>query len=346
MAISPRNQKKQNSNHMSYSVFVTREIPDQGLKILRANKKIRLDVYEKDEQIPRKELLRRVKGKDIILSILTERMDKEVFNAAGSQLKMIANYAVGFDNVDLTEAKRRGIVVTNTPGNLISESVAEHTIALMFALAHRVCEGDRYTRGGKYKAWGPKLLLGTDFFGKTVGIIGSGRIGTGVVQRLHDGFNMKIIYNDVKRNTELESTTGAKYKTLEQLLKESDFVSLHVPLLPSTKHLIGTRELKMMKKTAFLINTARGPIIDEKALAKALAKKEIAGAGLDVYECEPLIDCDPKDNLDLRKMENVVLTPHTASATEETRQQMSVIAAKNILAFINGKSPKNTVASI
>ncbi len=328
---------------MMHSVFVTRDIPDQGLKMLRANKNIQLDVYEKDEQIPRKKLLRRVKGKDIILSILTERMDKEVFDAAGPQLKLIANYAVGFDNVDLAEAKKREIVVTNTPGDLISESVAEHTIALMFALAHRVCEGDRYTREGKYKAWGPKLLLGTDFYGKTVGIVGSGRIGAGVVRRLHDGFNMKIVYNDMKRNKELEAATSAKYKTLEQLLKESDFVSLHVPLLPSTKHLIGTREFKMMKKTAFLINTARGSIIDEKALVKALVKKEIAGAGLDVYECEPLIDCDPNDRLDLRKMENVVLTPHTASATEETRQQMSVIAAKNILAFIQNKKPPNAV---
>ncbi len=329
---------------MTYSVFVTRDIPDQGLKMLAANKKIKLEVYEKNEQIPRRELLKRVKGKDIILSILTERMDKQVFDAAGPQLKMIANYAVGFDNVDLAEAQRRSIVVTNTPGDLISESVAEHTIALMFALAHRICEGDRYTRAGKYKAWGPKLLLGTDFYGKTVGIVGSGRIGTGVVRRLHDGFNMNILYADLKRNKELETSTSAKYRSFEQLLKESDFVSLHVPLLPSTKHLISTKQLKLMKKTAFLINTSRGPIIDECALLRALAKKEIAGAGLDVYECEPLIACDPTNNLELRKMDNVVLTPHTASATEETRQQMSVIAAKNILAFIQNKKPPNAVS--
>ena len=256
---------------------------------------------------------------------------------------MIANYAVGFDNIDLNEAKKRNIVVTNTPSGQISESVAEHTIALMFALAKRVCEADRFTRAGKYKAWGPKLLLGTDFYGKTVGIVGTGRIGTGVVKRLHDGFNMKILYNDIKRNSELEKETSAKFCTLEQLLKESDFVSLHVPLLPSTRHLISTKQFKMMKKTAFLINTARGPIIDEKALVKALAKKEIAGVGLDVYECEPMIDCDPKDNLDLRKMDNVVLTPHTASATLETRQEMSCLAANNILMFINGKKPINAV---
>ncbi|MBI4714037.1 D-glycerate dehydrogenase [Candidatus Uhrbacteria bacterium] len=326
-----------------YSIFVTHEIPDEGIKLLKADKRIRLEIYEENEQIPRRELLKRVKGKDIILSILTEKIDKEVFDAAGSQLKMIANYAVGFDNVDLVEAKKRNIVVTNTPSDQISESVAEHTIALMFALAKRICEADRFTRVGKYKAWGPKLLLGTDFYEKTVGIVGTGRIGSGVVHRLHDGFNMKILYNDVKRNTQLEKETGAKFRTLEQLLKESDFVSLHVPLLPSTHHLISTKEFKMMKKTAFLINTARGPIIDEKALVKALTKKEIAGAGLDVYECEPLIDCNPKDNLDLKKMDNVVLTPHTASATLETRQEMSRLAAENILMFINGKKPKNMV---
>src|SRR3989338_454608 len=272
---------------MKLKIFVTREIPDQGLKLLRANKKIKLEVYEKNEQIPRRELLRRVKGKDIVLSILTERMDKEVFDTAGHQLKMIANYAVGFDNIDLVEAKKRGIVVTNAAHDLVSESVAEHTIALMFALAHRICEGDRYARAGKYKAWGPKLLLGTDFYGKTVGIVGTGRIGTGVVKRLHDGFNMKILYNDIKRNSELEKETSAKFCTLEQLLKESDFVSVHVPLLPSTRHLIGTKQLALMKRTAFLLNTARGPIVDEKALIRALVNKKIAGAGLDVYECEP-----------------------------------------------------------
>ena len=206
-------------------------------------------------------------------------------------------------------------VVSNTPSNQISESVAEHTIALMFALAKRIVEADKFTRAGKYKAWGPQLLLGSDFYGKNVGIIGTGRIGSGVVHRLHDGFGMNVLYNDVKKNLELEKETGAKYRTLGQLLKESDFVSLHVPLLPSTRHLISTKELAMMKPTAFLINTSRGPIIDEKALLKALSKGSIGGAGLDVYECEPLIDCDPTNNLELRKMNNVVLTPHTASTS-------------------------------
>ena len=328
---------------MKYSTLVTRIIPDAGIKLLKKNSRIDLDIYEHDQVIPRKELLRRVKGKDIILSILTDKIDKEVLDAAGPQLKMIANYAVGFDNIDLTEAKLRGITVSNTPSPLINESVAEHTIALMFALAKRIVETDSFTRAGKYKAWGPQLLLGTDLFGKTVGIIGTGHIGTGVVRRLHDGFNMKVLYNDIKKNPTLEQETGAKYRSLTQLLKESDFVSLHVPLLPSTRHLVSTKELASMKPTAFIINTSRGPIIDEKALLKALQKNQIGGAGLDVYECEPMIDCDPKDNLELRQMKNVVLTPHTASATLETRQEMSRIAAQNIIAFTSGKRPPNAI---
>ncbi len=329
---------------MKYNVFVTRDIPDEGIAMLKKDKRINLEVYEHDKKIPRNTLLKRVKGKDIILSILTENMNKEVFEAAGAQLKMVANYAVGFNNIDLKEAAKRNITVTNAPSEQISESVAEHTIALMFALAHRVVEGDRFTRAGKYKAWGPKLLLGSDLYKKTVGIIGTGRIGEGVVKRLKDGFEMNILYHDIKRNKRLEKETGAKYRSLNALLKQSDFVSLHVPLLPSTKHLLGTKEFKLMKNTAFLINTARGPVVNEKALLKALHKGEIAGAGLDVYECEPMIDCDPNDNLELRTMENVVLTPHTASATLETRQSMSRVAAANILAFVKGKTPPNVVS--
>ncbi len=328
---------------MKYKVFVTREIPDEGIKLLKKASNVKLEVYEQDKKIPRGVLKRRVKGADIILSILTEQMDAEIMDAAGPQLKMIANYAVGFNNVDLEAAKLRGITVTNAPNEQISESVAEHTIALMFTLAKRIVETDKFTRAGKYKAWGPQLLLGTDLWGKTVGIVGTGRIGSGVVHRLHDGFNMNVLYHDIKRNPQLEKETGAKYRSMTQLLKQSDFVSLHVPLLPSTRHLISTKELKLMKKTAYLVNTARGPVIDEKALTRALMKGEIAGAGLDVYECEPLIDCDPSDNLELRTLPNVVLTPHTASATLETRQVMSRVAAQNILAFIRGKIPPNKV---
>ena len=328
---------------MQYKIFVTRSIPDAGINLLHANKNVSLEIYEFDRQIPRKELLKRVKGKDIILSILTEKIDKQVMDAAGPQLKMIANYAVGFDNIDLKEAAKRGIVVTNTPHERVNESVAEHTIALLFALTHRIVETDAFTRAGKYHAWGPKLLLGTDLVGKTMGIIGTGRIGSSVVKRLYDGFGMKILYSDLNRNKELEAATGAKHRTLDKLLAESDFVSIHVPLLKSTHHLISTKQLKQMKPTAFLINTARGPIIDEHALIHALKNRIIAGAGLDVYEGEPLIAMNPRDIKELRKMKNVVLTPHTASATIEARQAMSETAAKNILTFIRGKVPLNAV---
>jgi glyoxylate reductase len=279
----------------------------------------------------------------VILSILTEKMDKGTFDAAGPQLKMVANYAVGFDNVDLKEAARRGIVVTNAANPLISETVAEHAIALMFALAHRIVETDRFMRAGKYKAWGPELLLGTDLIGKTIGIVGAGAIGQNIVRRLHDGFGMDIVYNDVKRNPTLEARTKAKFLSLPDLLQTSDFVSLHVPLLPATRHLIGAKELRMMKKTAFLINTARGPVIDERALIAALKKGQIGGAGLDVYECEPFIACTPRDTREIRALQNVVVTPHTASATLETRQAMSRTAAENILAFVSGKRPPNMV---
>ncbi len=322
---------------MKLRVFVTRPIPDAGLNLLRRAKHVLLDIYEHDKMIPRKELLRRVKGSTAILSILTDKIDKQVMDAAGASLKIIANYAVGFDNIDLKEAAKHGIVVTNTPGPEIAESVAEHTIALIFALAHRIAEADRFTRAGKYHGWGPQMLLGTDVIGKTVGIIGTGSIGTGVVNRLYDGFGVKIIYTDLTRHPDIEKRDLAKYCTLPQLLKEADFVSLHVPLLPSTRHLIGTKELKMMKKTAYLVNTSRGPIIDERALITALEKKQIAGAGIDVYEHEPNIP------LALRKLPNVILTPHTASATIETRQSMSRRAAENILAFLNGKIPPNAI---
>ena len=323
-------------------IFVCRDIPDEGLKMLAKKKGLVIDVYKKDQAIPRKELLKRVHGVDIILSILTDKIDKDVMNAAGPSLKMIANYAVGFDNVDLVEAKKRGIIVSNAPSLETTKAVAEHAVAMIFALAHRLVEADGFARAGKYHGWGPQMLLGTDVMGKTLGLIGGGRIGTALARRMHDGFGVNIIYSDLKRNPDLEKF-GAKYLSKNDLLKKSDIVSLHVPLLPSTRHLISTKELKMMKKSAFLINTARGPIVDETALVKALKTGEIAGAGLDVFECEPLIACNPKQTKELRSLKNVILTPHTASATEGARQAMSRAAATNILAFIAGKIPPNAV---
>lgn len=324
-------------------IFVTRDIPDEGLKMLRARPDIEVKVYEENKNIPVGVLKSNVKGVNIILSLLTDKIDDSIMRAAGKQLKMIANYAVGFDNIDLEAAKKRGIMVTNARAPEVSETVAEHTIALIFALAHRIVETDDFTRAGKYRGWGPKMFLGVDVIGKTLGIIGGGAIGEALAKRMHDGFGIKIIYNDIKPNEKFEQAFGATFMEKDELLKHADFVSLHVPLLPSTRHLIGERELKLMKKTAYIINTSRGPIIDEKALVVALAHGDIAGAGLDVYECEPLIDCDPTDTYDLRKLPNVVLTPHTASASIEARQAMSRAAAENILAFLDGKTPPNAV---
>lgn len=324
-------------------IFISRQIPDEGIRLLKKRKGVHLDIYEKDNIISRRQLLKRVRGVDILLSILTDKIDGAVMDSAGPQLKMIANYAVGFNNIDLDAARARNITVTNAPGNEINESVAEHVVALIFALAHRIVETDKFTRAGKYKGWGPELLLGTDVTKKKLGIIGGGRIGGAVARMMHLGFGMEILYHDIHKNKELEKNYKAKYRSKMQLLKEADVVSLHVPLLDSTRHLISTGELHAMKSTAFLINTARGPVVDELALIKALKKGEIAGAGLDVYECEPLIDCNPRDSYELRKLSNVVLTPHTASATIETRQAMSRTAAQNILAFLDGKTPPNIV---
>ncbi len=323
-------------------VFITRPIPDEGLKMLEA-KGYELSIYPKDEIIPRDEFLRSVKGVDALLSILTDTVDGEVLDAAGPQLRVIANYAVGFDNIDLTAAKQRNVLVTNAPGPEIVQSVAEHAFTLMLALARRIVESDTFARAGKYRGWGPQLLLGTDVYSKTLGIVGLGRIGFAVADRAVKGFGMKTIYHDVKQNPDFEKQYGGRFASLEELLKEADFVSLHVPLLPATRHLMNRERFAMMKPTAFLVNTARGPVVDEKALLEALQNKKIAGAALDVFECEPSIDCDLSDHLELKAFDNVILTPHTASATVETRQAMSRTAAMNIIEVLEGRTPPNLV---
>lgn len=324
------------------TVFVTRAFPGPGIPLL---KKAGFDVqvYEKDEMIPQRDLLKRIKGKDAVLSLLTDRVNEAFFVAAGPQLKIVANYAVGFDNIDLAAAKAHHVIVTNAPAELISDSVAEHTFALMLAVTKRIVESDRYARMGKYKGWSPTLFLGMMLKGKTFAIIGSGRIGVETARRAA-AMGMKIIYTDIKRNAGFEQDLGAKFMKQDALLKAADVVSLHVPLLPSTRHLISTRELKMMKKTAYLINTARGPVINEKALTIALESGQIAGAAIDVYECEPAIDCDLSDTHELRLLENVVLTPHTASAAIEAREQMGELAAKNVIAVLKGKKALNPAA--
>lgn len=312
-----------------WKVFVTRQIPASGLRLLRKHGQVR--VYAQDQVIPRKELLQGVKWCDALLCLLTDKIDKEVIDA-NPRLQVISNVAVGFDNIDVKYATAKGIPVTNTPG-VLTDAVAEHTVALMLAIARRIPESDRFTRAGKYQGWEPLLLLGTQLKGKTLGIVGLGKIGLGVAQRAGKGMGMKVVYYDVKRDPQFEQQYQARFLPLPELLRTADIVSLHVPLLPSTRHLIGKKELTLMKKTAYLINTARGPIVDEKALVVALKKKQIAGAALDVYEFEPQLSAS------LAKLENVVLTPHIASATIEARSAMSELAAKNILNVLQGKEP-------
>ncbi len=319
-------------------VFITRRVPESGIKKLK-ERGYEVDINPEDKVLSKPELIAALKAKpyDAVLCLLTDKIDAEIFGAA-PKARIFANYAVGYNNIDVKEAEKKEIFISNTPG-VLTESVAEHTIALIFAMAKRIVESDQFMRDGKFIGWAPMLFLGDDLVGKTLGLVGLGKIGAQVARRMHDGFDMKLVYYDVIRNNELESMYGVEYKPLEDVLAESDFVSIHVPLLPETKHLIGEKELKMMKKTAYLINTARGPIIDEKALVQALKNGEIKGAALDVYEDEP------KMAAGLAELPNTVLTPHTASATIETRSKMSEMAADNIIAALEGKTPPNLVKS-
>ncbi len=319
-------------------IFVTRLIPSRGLDLLKS-KGYEVAVRNED-RIPKKsELIAALHGQnyDAVLCLLTDKITSAVMKAAGPNCKIFANYAVGFDNIDLKAAKRRGVMVTNTPG-VLTETVAEHTFALMLAIAHRIAEADKFMRSGKYKGWGPMLLLGTDLSGKTLGVLGLGRIGSIVVKHAVKGFGMKALYYDPKRNEEFEKEFGAEYRAnVEDVLREADFVSIHVPLLPETRHLINAERLRMMKKTAYLVNTSRGPIVDEKALADVLEQGIIRGAAIDVFENEPKME--PK----LKKLQNIIVTPHIASATEETRQKMSELAAQNIIEALEGRMPPNLV---
>lgn len=313
-------------------VFVTRPIPENGINILRQKFEV---VVGNSDVLTHEELKERVKGFDALVTLLTDKIDNEILEAAGPQLKIVANYAVGFDNFDVAAAKSKNVYLTNTPG-VLTEAVAEHAFALILAVGRRVVESDKYVRDGQYKQWEPMLLLGKQLWQKTIGIVGLGRIGSYVAQ-ISTGFRMKIVYYDVKRNAEFETSYAAKYMELDEVLKQADFVSIHVPLMDSTKHLIGEDQLKLMKKEAILINTSRGPVIDEKALIKALQEKNIAGAGLDVFEFEPTLTAGLID------LDNVVLTPHTASATQEAREAMSEIVAKNVIEALEGRQPPNIV---
>ena len=313
-------------------VYVTRTIPEVGLALLKQY----CEVIYRDEISPpsREEILRNVENVDAIYCTLNEKMDKEVLDAS-PRLKVIGTMSVGVDHIDVEYATSRGIYIVYTPG-VLTETTADLAFALILATARRVVEGDRMIREGRWKlAWAPTMMLGYDVHDKKLGIIGLGRIGAAVAKRAK-GFNMKTYYYDIIRRRELENELGVEYMELPQLLKESDFISIHVPLTPETKHLIGEKELRMMKPTAILINTSRGPVVDEKALVKALKEGWIAGAGLDVFELEPLPADSPLINLP-----NVVLTPHIGSASYDTRNKMAEYAAEGIIKVLKGEEPEN-----
>ncbi|MEK7087126.1 MAG: D-glycerate dehydrogenase, partial [Patescibacteria group bacterium] len=300
-------------------IFVTRMVSEAGIKILK-DKGYEVIVNPDDRVLTKEELIKNLKDQnyDALFCLLTDKIDDEVMDSFGAQLKVIANMAVGFDNIDVVEAKKRGIMITNTPG-VLTDTVAEHAFTLMLAIAHRIAEADKFTKDLKYQGWAPMLMLGNDLSGKTLGIIGLGRIGSRVAHHAVRGFEMKALYYDINRNEEFEKEFNAVYMSLDDLLKQSDFVSIHVPLLETTHHLINAEKLKLMKPTAYLVNTSRGPVIDEAALAYTLKNKEIRGAALDVFEFEPKITPE------LLTLDNVILTPHIASATEETRSKMSAL---------------------
>jgi lactate dehydrogenase-like 2-hydroxyacid dehydrogenase len=322
---------------MSKLIFVTREIPEIGIKMLR-DKGYEVDVNTREEIPVQRQLISFLQRKkyDAVLCLLTDKIDAAVYDAAPT-VKLYANYATGFDNIDIAEAKKRGIAVSNAPADLSAEAVAEHAVAMMFALGTRIVEADHFVRQGKYRGWEPMNFIGSDISGKTLGLVGAGHIGERVAY-FCKGMDMKVIYYDVVRNERIEKECGAAYRgSPEEVLKEADVVSLHVPLLPTTHHLIDENRLKMMKPTAFLINTSRGPVVDELALEKALREKVIAGAALDVFEFEPAV------TKSLFKLNNVILTPHIASASIEARDQMAEVAASNVIDFLEGKAPRNIV---
>ena len=313
-------------------IFVTRKIPEPGLEILRKKFEVKVNLY--DRVLSREEIIEGLKGKDGLLCLLTDPIDADVINSE-PKLKMISSYAVGYNNIDVKAATKRGIPVSNTPG-VLTDATSDMAWALLFSAARRIVEADKFTRAGKFKGWGPMLMHGQDVTNKTLGVVGAGRIGTAFALK-SKGFNMNVLYVDEKKNETLEKEVNAKKVTFDEILKKSDFISLHVPLIPSTHHLIGEKELKMMKKNAVLINTSRGPVVDEQALVFALKEKQIFGAGLDVYEHEPEI------TEELKKLDNVVLQPHSSSATIETRTKMAVMAAENMVEGLKGEIPTNCV---
>ena len=317
---------------MPPKILITRTLPEEALVLAQARATV--DLYRGPQPLPKAELISRLRDRAGLVCLITETIDAEVLSAPA--LKVVANVAVGYNNIDVAAATARGIVVTNTP-DVLTETTADFAWALLMAVARRVVEGDQYVRAGKFTQWEWELLWGTDVHGKTLGILGFGRIGKAMARRAR-GFGMRVLYHDtVRADAAAERELGATYVDKATLLKESDFVTLHALLSPETRHLIGAAELRQMKRTAYLINASRGPCVNEADLAQALKEGRIAGAGLDVYEEEPKVQPG------LLSLPNVVLAPHIASASRETRLRMATLAVENCLAVLEGKTPLTPV---
>jgi glyoxylate reductase len=315
-------------------IYVTRDQPGTALTELQNLYDVTINF--EDHPVSKHVLIEQVAGVSVIIACVGDHIDGEVMDASGGSLQAVCNAIVGFDNVDLAAATERGIYVTNTPG-VLTETVADLTFGLILSVARNITSADRFIRTGTWHGWGPKQFLGIDVYGKTLGIVGLGRIGYAVAKRAQ-GFNMKLLFYDVYRNPEREKQYGLTYASLDTLLQQSDYVTIHVPLLPQTRHLIGKRELDLMKETGFLINTSRGPVVNEKDLIEALQTEKIRGAGLDVWDPEP-----PQANNPLLAMDNVVVLPHIASASIETRSLMIQMAINNLKCILQGKIPPNLV---
>jgi glyoxylate reductase len=316
-------------------IFITRPIFDETVEQLK--KEVTVSSNIQDRILPKAELIANLKDVDGVITLVTDRVDREVLQSA-PRLKVVANFGVGFNNIDVNVATELGIAVTNTPG-VLTETTADFGWAMLMAAARRVAEADRFVRAGKFDAWGPKMMLGHDIFGKTLGLFGLGRIGQAVARRAR-GFNMKVLFHDPEPVPDsLIQELGVEPASIEEIFRRSDFISLHVPLLPETTHLLNDRTFSLMKRTCIVVNTSRGPVVDEKALVRALTSGMIAGAALDVFEREPQIEPE------LLNLENVVIAPHIASASYETRLKMSSMTGDNLLSTLKGIRPENLVNS-
>ena len=311
-------------------ILLTRKLPSEG--VARLFREAEVDLWEEDKAMPRDEFLKRVKGKDGVICLLSEKIDQEVLD---SGIKAVGNYAVGYDNIDVSGATERGIPIFNTPG-VLTDATADVAFALLLGTARKIVPCDRYVRTGKFRGWSPMDFLGKDLTGSLLGVIGAGKIGQAVMRR-GKGFGMDIVYHSRNRKTDVEREIGARYLDLDELLRISDFISLNVPLTEETRHLISEREFGMMKNDSIIINTARGPVIDEKALYSALRDGVIGGAGLDVYEEEP------KVYPPLTELDNVVMLPHVGSATTRTRIRMAEMVSADMMDYLQGRNPVNCV---